>query len=319
MRSIMRMVFTAALLTSAGCGGGASSGDAAGAGDADGGVSGAGVPDAGGEADAGALDAGFVFEPSVAKMIKDTSHHHRMIMAHRGGAGESPENTMAAYQHAVAIPVASIEIDTALSKDGVIVVFHDDTLDKATACTGPLVDKTLAELQQCEVDIHSYEKFPDPATRKIPTLDEVFTYLKGKTLINLDAKDVPADLLVPKIREHGLADQIIYQAGSVEGCQALERDFPDVFCLAVIHAIADLDVVTATLRTNLVELGADALYTQENMDLIHSKGLKATMDIMGSYDLMPYQEKVAYMRLGADMFQSDLPTQWKRVVDTLNR
>ncbi|MBI5525574.1 MAG: glycerophosphodiester phosphodiesterase family protein [Deltaproteobacteria bacterium] len=281
----------------------------------------AGVSDVGGRADASVEDSGgrFEFKPSIAKMIKDTSHSYRMIMAHRGGGGETPENTMAAFEHAVAIPVNSIEIDTQLTKDGVIVIMHDDDLDRTTTCTGAVANKTLEELALCEVDIYSYDAFPDHASRHIPTIDEVFEYLKGKTFINLDAKDVGPDLLVPKIREHGLEDQVIYQTGSIEGCQALERDHPDIFCLPVIHTIEDLDVVTGTLASNLVEIGDSAIYTEENMALIHANGLKATMDVMTIYDLVPYRDKLEYMRLGADMFQSDLPTQWKRVVDTLNR
>jgi glycerophosphoryl diester phosphodiesterase len=321
----MRQLGIAALLSAGiiafGCGGGASTDDA--------GAADAGTPDTGpadtgvaadtGTPDTGPADSGFLYEPSIAKMIKDTSHHYRMIMAHRGGAGESPENTVAAYEHAAAIPAHSIEIDTHVTRDGVIVIMHDDTLDRTTNCTGLVADKTYDELKACEVDIYSYEAFPDHASRHIPTLDEVFAWVRGKTFINLDAKDVTPDLLVPKIREYALEDQVIYQAGSIEGCQALEKDYPGIFCLAVIHLASDLDVVKQTLTTNFIELGEESLYTKENMDLAHQKGLKVTMDIMGTYDLMPYQDKVAYMRLGADMFQSDLPTQWKRVVETLNK
>jgi glycerophosphoryl diester phosphodiesterase len=314
--AVLIAISLAARVSASGCGESAVSDGGLGAEE---GVPDAGVLDAGAPADAGRRDTGFVFEPSIAKMIKDTGVAYRMIMAHRGGGGETPENTMAAFEHAVAIPVNSIEIDTHVTKDGMIVIMHDDTLDRTTTCTGLVSEKTLDELASCEVDIYSYEAFPDHASRHIPTLDEVFAYLKGKTFINLDAKDVGPELLVPKIREHGLEDQVIYQTGSIEGCQIIERDYPDIFCLPVIHSMEDLDEVTGTLSSNLVEIGDSSIYTAENMAVVHSKGLKATMDVMTVYDLVPYRDKLEYMKLGADMFQSDLPTQWKRVVDVLNR
>lgn len=80
------------------------------------------------------------------------------LVAHRGAAAEAPENTMTAFQRAAALHVDAFEFDVRLTADGAVVVHHDPTLDRTTELTGPLIARTLAQLQ---------------AGTNVPTLDEV--------------------------------------------------------------------------------------------------------------------------------------------------
>ncbi|MEZ4432251.1 MAG: glycerophosphodiester phosphodiesterase family protein, partial [bacterium] len=69
-------------------------------------------------------------------------------IAHRGGAALYPENTMLAFEAAVhRHHTDALELDVHLSRDGVVVVFHDDTLDRCTDATGPVAARTAAELE----------------------------------------------------------------------------------------------------------------------------------------------------------------------------
>jgi glycerophosphoryl diester phosphodiesterase len=277
---------------------------------------GEGNPD-GSLSDAGA-DGGVRFVPSIQKMVKGAGPHLAMLIAHRGGAGEAPENTMAAYQYSFGLGVASIEIDTRPTKDGVLVIIHDDTLDRATDCTGEVDQKTRDELKGCTVTAGNITNFT-PEQRKIPTLDEVFAWVKDKMLVNIDAKSASLDDLVVKIREYGLTDQVIYQTGSASGCLSLETKYPDIFCLAKIEAITEVDFVKEQLKTNLLQLGDNSLYTNENMEMIHSGGLKTTINVMGTYDLLPTADKLEYLKTGGDMFQTDMPAQWQAALKRYNR
>lgn len=69
-----------------------------------------------------------------------------VLVAHRGGSLEVPENTMAALRHAIAVGADWIEIDVTLSRDDKVVVIHDATLDRTTSQTGPVGDRRLQEL-----------------------------------------------------------------------------------------------------------------------------------------------------------------------------
>lgn len=70
------------------------------------------------------------------------------LFAHRGASGHAPENTFAAFRRAVEIGVEYAEIDVQMSRDGEIVVIHDDTLERTTNGQGKVSDFTVAELQQ---------------------------------------------------------------------------------------------------------------------------------------------------------------------------
>ncbi len=71
---------------------------------------------------------------------------HPLVFAHRGGAGLAPENTMAAFANGLAYGADGLEVDVRLSKDGVVVVHHDATLDRTTDMSGPVARSTAHEL-----------------------------------------------------------------------------------------------------------------------------------------------------------------------------
>lgn len=73
-----------------------------------------------------------------------------LIYAHRGGAALRPENTIAAFDHGVSCGADGLECDVHLSRDGVVVVHHDDTLDRTTGCPGRIADRTADELARLD-------------------------------------------------------------------------------------------------------------------------------------------------------------------------
>ena len=70
-----------------------------------------------------------------------------MNLAHAGGDQDAPHSTMFAFREAVAAGANALELDVQLTADGVLIVQHDDTVDKTTNETGPVIDRTLAEMQ----------------------------------------------------------------------------------------------------------------------------------------------------------------------------
>jgi glycerophosphoryl diester phosphodiesterase len=105
-------------------------------------------------------------------------------IGHRGASGEAPEHTLPSYDLAIRQGADYIEQDLQLTKDGVLVVLHDETLDRtargpAANCTGRVDTKTLAQLKTCDVGSWFNAAFPDRARPeyvglRIPTLEEVF-------------------------------------------------------------------------------------------------------------------------------------------------
>ncbi len=76
-----------------------------------------------------------------------------LVFAHRGGSALAPENTIAAFDNGLALGADGLELDVHLSRDGVVVVHHDRTLNRTTTLAGPIAERNADELRRAEVPI----------------------------------------------------------------------------------------------------------------------------------------------------------------------
>jgi glycerophosphoryl diester phosphodiesterase len=107
------------------------------------------------------------------------------IVAHRGVADGVPENTIAAFQRALEFGADAFEMDVRLTKDGVPVVFHNFYLDETTDASGPVFERTLAELR--ELKLRGAEGEEGDQSR-IPTLREVLETFAGRLGLEIEVK-----------------------------------------------------------------------------------------------------------------------------------
>lgn len=108
------------------------------------------------------------------------------VFAHRGARTQAPENTLAAFELALAQGADAIELDTRLTADGQVVVFHDATLERTTNGNGLVAQSTLTELQALDAGAFFSEQFRG---EKIPRLEDALEALAKKTFINVEIKD----------------------------------------------------------------------------------------------------------------------------------
>ena len=97
------------------------------------------------------------------------------IFAHRGSKGTHPENTLTSFKEAVRVGSDGIELDVHLTKDGHLVVIHDETVDRTTNGTGEIRNLTLAKIKAMDAGSWFHNTY---AGEKIPTLEEVLLLLK---------------------------------------------------------------------------------------------------------------------------------------------
>jgi len=108
-----------------------------------------------------------------------------LIVAHRGSSAIAPENTLAAFHHAMTDGADAIELDVHLSKDHEVVVIHDDRLERTTNGSGKVRDRTLEDLKKLSAGLWFHKRF---SSEKIPTLGEVLDLVEGKLGINIEVK-----------------------------------------------------------------------------------------------------------------------------------
>ena len=131
-----------------------------------------------------------------------------MVIAHRGASSYAPENTLAAFDLAIEMGVSHIELDVHTTRDGHVVVIHDDTADRTTNGSGPVTSHSLAELTALDAGTWFDQRF---AGQRIPTLAAVFERYKGRAHIHTEIKGHSADLsraTVDLVRRHGMAEQV---------------------------------------------------------------------------------------------------------------
>ncbi len=113
------------------------------------------------------------------------------VICHRGAHDTVPENTMAAFQRAVELGAPWVELDVNSSKDGVLYVLHDPWVDRVTDGSGWLRDMTSEQVDRLRVKDRSSHASED---HRIPRLENVLRWIRGKAKVNLDVKraDIPA-------------------------------------------------------------------------------------------------------------------------------
>ncbi|MGH2769880.1 MAG: glycerophosphodiester phosphodiesterase [Actinomycetota bacterium] len=123
-------------------------------------------------------------------------HPGPLPFAHRGGACERPENTMAAFEHAVRLGYRYVETDVRATADGVAVIFHDERLDRLTELTGRIAERRWAELSPARVN----------GLEPVPRLDDLlgaWPHLRVNIDPKHDAAVAPLVEVLERTRAHG--------------------------------------------------------------------------------------------------------------------
>ncbi|MCL2200651.1 MAG: glycerophosphodiester phosphodiesterase [Oscillospiraceae bacterium] len=131
------------------------------------------------------------------------------IYGHRGSSGVCPENTMLSFKTALEQGADGIELDVQLSKDGVPVVIHDETLERTTNGTGFVKDFTATQLQTLNAG----------QSEKIPTLEDVLHLIAGTSAeLNIELKTVPflytdiEEKVLSTVHKAGAENMVIYSS-----------------------------------------------------------------------------------------------------------
>lgn len=153
------------------------------------------------------------------------------IFAHRGYSGEYPENTMLAFKKAIEVGVDGIELDVQLTKDGEIVIIHDETIDRTTDGSGYVIDYTYEKLSR----FNATYKFKEMGFNKIPTLREYFELVKNLEIVtNIELKTGVNQYLgieekvLRLIREYNLEKKVIISSFNHFSVMRMKKLAPDL-------------------------------------------------------------------------------------------
>jgi glycerophosphoryl diester phosphodiesterase len=157
------------------------------------------------------------------------------IIAHRGNSSECPENTLTAFASALELGVPAIELDVHLTRDGAVVVIHDESIERTTDGRGRVADMTLQELRR--VSAGQPAVFGAAfAHERVPTLAEVIDLVRGRAHLLVELKgradgrsdDRVERATVETLRQTGMRDVALlsFDRAALEVCRALAPEIP---------------------------------------------------------------------------------------------
>jgi glycerophosphoryl diester phosphodiesterase len=158
-----------------------------------------------------------------------------LAIAHRGGGEIWPENTLFAFERAARLGVHMIELDVHASADGVLVVMHDEEVDRTTNGTGPIHQKTLAEIKQLDAGYRwtndGGQSYPFRGQGiSVPTLEEVFQALPQMPLIIEIKQEEPAIThdLCRMIRQYGRQEDVMIGTFYIGAMEEMRQIGPEI-------------------------------------------------------------------------------------------
>ena len=262
---------------------------------------------------------------SVRKFFRYTgSEQMPIVSGHRGCREDGcPENSIRAYEHTLECVPAFFEIDPRMTRDSVIVIMHDPTLDRTTTGTGAVAEHDWAEIKELRLkDIDG-----NVTNETIPTLEEVIRWSRGKTVVNLDVY-TPEEVLGAFLAEMGFPPHVMLTIHTPEQAEYYRGLSSETMFSIHIKNIEQLEAFEKTnidWRNVMAYVGPEMLPENEKLyERLHAKGVRCMISLAPTDDRLATQEEraAAYGKdreLPPDVIESDYPIELTRALQKRRR
>jgi glycerophosphoryl diester phosphodiesterase len=254
-------------------------------------------------------------EKALQSFFKYTGKDIPLISGHRGShIKDYPENSIEAFAYVLKHTHAFFEIDPRLTKDSVVVLLHDATLDRTTTGKGKLSDYTWEEVKQFRLKDSEGNITP----YRIPTLAEAIEWARGKTILNLDKKDVPLKMTAAIIREHKAGSFVMVTVHNAEQARFYYDDDKNRMMSAFVkteEALHAYEAAGIPWANMIAYIGPENKPENKKMyELLHQRGVMCMISAAPVYDKLKDSSSRAdaYRQTflqGADILESDLPVE----------
>jgi glycerophosphoryl diester phosphodiesterase len=237
-----------------------------------------------------------------------------VISGHRGGMVTGyPENCIASFAKTLTCVESFFEIDPRLTRDSVIVLMHDSTIDRTTTGTGRVSDYTWEELAQFNL----VDRDGNVTPYKIPTLKECIEWSRGKTILNFDIKDVPHRFMSDFIASLDPVPQnVMYTVRNPEQARLYLDRNPDAMLSCWCRTMEEFEAYEAAgIPWGQVMAYVGPTMSPEKADLyraLRSKGVMCMISVAPTHDKAPTDaEKIAGYKTeiatAPDVIETDYP------------
>jgi glycerophosphoryl diester phosphodiesterase len=245
-----------------------------------------------------------------------------VVAAHRGGPQRGfAENAIPTFEHTLAQAPALLEIDIARTRDGVLVLMHDDTVDRTTTGAGAVRDLTLAQLQALQLEDESGQALDSHP----PTLREALDWAAGRAVLELDVKrGVAYEDVIAEVRAAGAADRVVFITYSNDAAVRVHALAPELMLSVSIDGASDLDALAqrgVDLTRVLAWTGIDEPNAALNVALA-ARGVEAMFGTLGGetswdnrFEAGGEEQYAAFADTGLQLIATDRPAEATRDLD----
>ncbi|MDX1931900.1 MAG: glycerophosphodiester phosphodiesterase family protein [Capsulimonadales bacterium] len=192
------------------------------------------------------------------------------VVCHRGANKVAPENTRAAAQKCIEWGVDYVEVDVRTSKDRVMYLLHDPTVDRTTNGKGPLRELTSAEIDKLDAGSWFHSRF---AGEPLPRLEPYLKWIKGKAKIFFDVKDADLPTLIALVRRMKMEKECFFWFGEEARAKEFRRLAPDLPLKINASTVPEIEAAARDYHADIIEIGLKHL-TPETLAACHDRKMK---------------------------------------------
>jgi len=229
------------------------------------------------------------------------TRHRLVVIAHRGSHLNVPENTLAAYANAIKEGADYVEIDLRTTKDGHLVIMHDESLSEMTGAKEKIKDLNYSDIK--DLKIKPAVK-GDTTNYRIPEFTDVLNLCKGKINIYLDFKDADVEKTYRLLTVSGMQNNAVVYLNKEEQYEQWKTIAPHVPLMTSLPENMNIAQLNNLLDTRPLDV-VDNAFNNNLVNLMHKRNIAVWLDVQ-SEDEGPATWEQA-LRLGADGLQTDHP------------
>lgn len=244
-------------------------------------------------------------------------HHKPVVIAHRGDHVNFPENTLEAFEEAIRNGVDYVEVDLRTSKDGVLVIMHDESVNRTTNGAGKVRDLDGAAIARLTIK----PGISQPSGKyHVPTFAEVLKTCQGRINIYLDFKDADVTLVYKMLTESGMVHHMVVYINAEEQYYEWKRVAP---AMPLISSVPESIHDEKTLQHFLDQFTLSAVdgrpgqYTEAMLSVLHKNGVAIWLDVQSKNEGASYWDAILDTHI--EGMQSDHPAQLVEHLKRTNR
>ncbi|MCE7055785.1 glycerophosphodiester phosphodiesterase family protein [Algoriphagus sp. AGSA1] len=250
-----------------------------------------------------------------------TSDRIPMVSAHRGGPYPGfPENAIETFANVLKYTPTIIELDVAMTKDGVLILMHDDKLDRTTTGSGLVSETSYGEIQE----LFLKDEEGGITDFKVPTFEDALIWSKGKTLLTVDIKkSVPYEKIVEAVRETQSEAHAALITYSFAAAKKLHDMAPELMLSVTIRNLEEMGRLeqSGIPWDRVIAFTGVAERPQEFNKALHDKGVFAILGVLGNLDQSAVTRGdelyASFVQKGTDILATDRPIEAAAAIKTL--